>query len=181
MFKGPAPPWFMSPLNLDDDDDIKIDSFDSENGKNRDPNVETDENHSLLLQDKNPLTLLEEAIDLLMQLRKSDNDDDKKHLEIIIDDILATALLWSAICKRETYTTQKAVESQMDELNQSILALVLETDEVNDANENADDEIGLESVLKALDIWSNLITKNCKTDEHLSKNINDEEIRQCNK
>ena len=178
---------FASQLNLDNLS--SSDSFDIEDTENVDPNIETygddyydgDDEESVRLQNRNPLTLLEEAIDLLTQVRKCGVDDDEKHLEMIIDDILATAHLWIAICKRESYATQKAIESQMDDLNQSMLALGLDTKD-NNNNKDNEDKIGLQSMLHAMDIWSNLITKHCKTKcKHLSKNVKNDDIENCNK
>ncbi len=53
-----------------------------------------------------------------------------------------------------------------------------------DVNKNNDDDeednIGFESMLKALDIYSNIITKCCKTKcKHITNNYNNNNIREC--
>ncbi len=123
-------------------------------------------------EDRNPLPLLEEATDLLNEVKISGVDDDEIDFKIITDDILGAAYVWISIIKRELCATNQAIDSQISSLNSSMIQLDLDVNK----NDNDEDSIGFESMLKALEIYSNIITK-CK---HIANNCNNN-IRECDK
>ena len=85
------------------------------------------------LRQKHPIPLLEEAVELLADIKNTGVDDSQLKAFEKLDDTLATAHLWLGICQRELYCCQRAME------------MILNKEKTNDKNENINDSEESES------------------------------------
>ncbi|ETO22912.1 hypothetical protein RFI_14282 [Reticulomyxa filosa] len=146
---------------------------------NDDPEVEES-----YWQTRNPVTLLENALDLLQRSKECNTNISDESLVCVcvrkrqykcyicvytyiykekVDDMLASAHLWLGICKREMQACKKAIMEQLS----IILSANKHGDELQDTN------FGFSHFFEAMDLWTDLIQRQChKKCDHLQVHRN---------